>query len=67
MSELNIKVEGMHCGACVRRLTLALNRVEGVEAKQVDVGSATITYDPEKTSDSEIKRAVENAGFRVGA
>jgi len=48
MAEFTLRIDGMHCGACVRRVTLALATVEGAAAKDVQIGSAqlTSTLDP---------------------
>jgi len=35
---LNLTIEGMHCGACVRRVTTG---IEGVTVKSVEIGSVT--------------------------
>jgi cation transport ATPase len=42
---LNLAIEGMHCGACVRRVTTALQGIEGVTVKPVEVGSAKVAFD----------------------
>lgn len=62
---LTLQIDGMHCTACVNRVTTALRRVEGVAVEQVTVGSADVHYDPEQTSPEEIARAVDNIGFTV--
>jgi copper chaperone CopZ len=43
MAALALQLENMHCGACVRRVTLALNTIPGTHAHQVSIGTATIT------------------------
>jgi copper chaperone CopZ len=40
MAEYALKIDGMHCGACVRRVTQALGVVEGVTVNEVTVGAA---------------------------
>ena len=42
MSTINLKIEGMHCEACVNRVKRALERVEDTRIKEVQIGSATI-------------------------
>ena len=37
---LNLTIDGMHCGACVRRASQALASVEGVTVNEVRVGAA---------------------------
>jgi copper chaperone CopZ len=67
--KLDLIVEGMHCGSCVRRVALALQKVEGVEAEtvQVEIGSARVNYDAEKVTQQEIVDAVNGIGFTAHA
>lgn len=60
---LNLSIEGMHCGACVRRVTNALQGVEGVTVKSVEVGSAKVAFDAAETSAQEIAAALDRNGF----
>ena len=43
MAEFKLQIDGMHCGACVRRVTQALASVEGVKVNEVSVGAAQFT------------------------
>jgi copper chaperone len=60
---LNLAIEGMHCGACVRRVTTALQGVEGVTVNAVEVGSAKVSFNGEETSVQDITAAVDRIGF----
>ena len=60
---LNLAIEGMHCGACVRRVTSALQSVEGVTVKSVEVGSAEVAFDAAETSAQDITAALNRNGF----
>ena len=42
MREITLNIEGMHCGACVRRVTQALERTPGTEVVEVRVGAARV-------------------------
>lgn len=42
MIEITLNIEGMHCGACVRRVTQTLQRVPGAEVEEVRIGAARI-------------------------
>jgi copper chaperone len=64
-SPLTLSIEGMHCDACVRRVTTALQTVEGVELGPVKVGSALLSFDPEATTPKEITDAVNRIGFQA--
>jgi len=41
MAEISVKIDGMHCGSCVRRVGAALTAIEGVEVSEVRVGAAS--------------------------
>lgn len=67
--KLDLTIEGMHCGSCVRRVTLALQKVEGIEAPtvHVEIGSASVNYDEEQATQQEIVDAVNGIGFTAHA
>ena len=54
---LNLTIEGMHCAACVRRVTTALQGVQGVTVQSVEVGSAKIAFNAAETSPQDITAA----------
>jgi copper chaperone len=60
---LNLAIEGMHCGACVRRVTSALQSVQGVTVNSVEVGSAKVVFDAAETSAQDITAALDHNGF----
>lgn len=60
---LTLKIDGMHCDGCVRRVTAALAKVEGVEVKQVVVGRADVAFDASKAAPETIVAAVSKIGF----
>jgi len=62
-NELRLSIEGMHCGACVRRVTNALASLDGVQVDSVEVGSARMKYDGTRISPEEIVAAVDRIGF----
>lgn len=66
-SPLKISIDGMHCGACVRRVTEALEKTAGVQLGPVEVGSAQMTFNPEETTVESILAAVEGIGFHAHA
>lgn len=60
-----IKISGMHCGGCVKRVDAALNAINGVSAK-VDLESATaVVESTSEIGDEVLKDAVEALGFDV--
>lgn len=63
--ELKVSIEGMHCGACVRRVTNALQSLAGVQLDSVDVGSARMTFDPAQAPVENILSAINGIGFQA--
>jgi len=62
----SIKIKGMSCQHCVMAVTKALGAVEGVKNVQVDLKTATATYDETKPVDAKtIAEAVKKAGYEV--
>jgi copper chaperone len=64
-NSIRLSIEGMHCGACVRRVTNALTGVEGVRVDSVEVGSANVGFDPAAVAPEQITAAVEGIGFKA--
>jgi copper chaperone len=60
---LALSIEGMHCGACIRRVTHVLGKIEGVQVNSVEVGSASVTFDPEQVTVEKIACRVNQIGF----
>ena len=60
---LNLAIEGMHCGACVRRVTSALQSVEGVTVNSVEVGSAKVVFNAAEITAQDITAALDRNGF----
>jgi copper chaperone CopZ len=63
MAEFTLKIDGMHCGSCVRRVTQALAAVEGVAVNEVSIGSARLTSEPDPAPVDLAVAALANAGF----
>jgi copper chaperone CopZ len=64
MNELVMRIEGMSCDHCVRRVTKALEGTPGVTAvKDVKVGSATVDYDGKSESIDAIVQSLDRAGY----
>ena len=61
--KLQLHIEGMHCGACVRRVTTALNRLSGVQVVNVEIGSAQVQFDADASSVPQIVDTVNELGF----
>jgi copper chaperone len=65
MSEASLTIEGMSCQHCVMRVKKAIGLLPGVTESQVDIGTAKITYDESRIRKEDLKKAVEDAGYKV--
>jgi copper chaperone len=63
MTELLFQIDGMHCGACVQRVTRALNQVPGTQVDELRVGGARLHSDA-ALPDSYLT-AIRKAGFEA--
>ena len=63
MERVTLEVQGMSCGHCVRSVDEALKSVEGVQVEQVTIGSAIVSFDPEKVTMGTLIDAVADAGY----
>ena len=43
MTEFTLKIDGMHCASCVRRVSQALTATPGVIVNEVSVGAARLS------------------------
>lgn len=67
MQSTTIGISGMSCGHCVAAVKGALGRLDGVEVREVKIGSATVDFDPRTVTPERIARAIEDEGYGVGA
>ena len=67
MKKIEIKIEGMHCEGCSKRLTKVLSNVEGVNIAEVSLENklADIEYDETIAKIEDFYEAIEDAGFEV--
>ncbi|MBX9622642.1 MAG: heavy-metal-associated domain-containing protein [Gemmataceae bacterium] len=63
--DLTLKILGMHCGGCARRVRAALDQTPGVTVKAVAVGSATVALDPARATVESVVTALSRAGYQT--
>lgn len=63
MAQFTLQIDGMHCGACVRRVSQALAAVPGVTVDEVSVGAARLSSATEPAPVDAALAAVANAGY----
>lgn len=67
MKKVEIKIEGMHCEGCSKRLTKVLSNVKGANTVEVSLEKklADIEYDETIAKLEDFYEAIEDAGFEV--
>jgi len=63
METLKLTIEGMTCEHCVRAVRGRLEQTPGVKVSDVQVGSASLEYDPSKTNVDDIEDAIADEGY----
>lgn len=64
MNNVEIKISGMSCGHCVMAVKKELSKLNLTSAN-VEIGSAKITFEENKSNITEIEQAIEEAGYKV--
>lgn len=64
---LSLKVEGMSCAACARRIEKGLAKIPGVSESNVNFAMerATVSYDPQQVTLGDLVETIEKLGFGV--
>lgn len=60
-----LTIEGMTCSHCTARVTKALQAVKGVRSVAVNLDTKSAAIEGEDTADSDLRAAVEDAGYQV--
>ncbi|MGA9587085.1 MAG: cation transporter [Terracidiphilus sp.] len=63
MAEFTLRIDGMHCGSCVRRVTQALNSTANVEVEEVRIGAARLKSTDESSPVDAAIAALAKAGY----
>jgi copper chaperone CopZ len=62
MGEVSLRIDGMHCGACIRRVTQSLQAVPGARVDEVRLGAARVELAESDDTDALIA-SLAKAGF----
>ena len=65
MREIELAIQGMNCGHCVKAVERALDALPGVASREVKVGAARVAFDDAKTSPEALAAAIREEGFQV--
>jgi copper chaperone len=60
MAQLTLRIDNMHCGSCIRRVTQTLNGLPNTHAEEVRIGSARINTE---AAADQIQQALTAAGY----
>lgn len=63
MSEFTLRINGMHCGSCVRRVSRALSSTDGLKVNEVRVGAARLSSPVEPPPVDQAIAALAKAGY----
>jgi P-type Cu+ transporter len=66
-SSKTLKIEGMTCAACAKNVEKVTRKLDGVIESNVNYATEklNISYEPSKVRVSDIKKAVEKAGYKA--
>jgi len=67
MEKTILKILGMHCESCAKTIEKALSKEKGLISAQVNFNleNAIIEYNPEKINVDEIKKIIEETGYKT--
>ena len=63
MSEFTLRIDNMHCGSCIRRVSQALASADGVQVKEVRLGAARFSSTLNPASADLALAALAKAGY----
>jgi copper chaperone len=65
MDSITLKVEGMTCSHCVKRVHKALTEVSGVESAEVSLEKGQAEVKGRDLNPEALTKAVEQAGYKA--
>ena len=67
MEKIDLKIGGMTCAACARNVQKAIEKLDGISSADVNIATehASVEYDPEKVTKTQISQSVKSAGYYV--
>lgn len=63
MAEFTLRIDGMHCGGCVRRVSQALASTPGLAVDEVRVGAARLNASDAQSAVDAAIAALAKAGY----
>jgi copper chaperone len=63
MAEVVLRIDGMHCGSCIRRVTQAIGSAGPFDVKEVRLGAARFAATEAATAANTAIAALAKVGF----
>ncbi len=65
MEKLELKIEGMHCGACATGIQMLVSQMDGVKSVFVDYNGkvGTFEFDSSKVTKEQIIKSIAELGY----
>lgn len=63
MEKASLAIEGMTCGNCIAHVGRTLRTLPGVTAEAVELGKATVSFDPALIAADAIEKALTEDGY----
>ena len=63
MERVTLTIEGMTCDHCVRAVRGAIEKMPSAEVEKVEIGSATVRYDPARVDEEALTDAIADEGY----
>lgn len=63
MPQINLSVQGMTCGSCVKHVTKALEVLDGVESVHVDLQSGRVQVGRTTDQSDDLIHALDEEGY----
>lgn len=66
-SKIDFKIGGMTCASCAKAIERVVDKLDGIDSINVNIATekATINYDSSKLKLTQIRNAIEKAGYKV--
>lgn len=67
MEKIELKIDGMHCGACATGIQMMVSQMDGVQSIFVDYEGkkGTVEFDPSKMTKAEIIKSIAELGYKA--
>jgi len=67
IEKVQLPIKGMHCASCAVTIEKSIKKLPGIRSASVNIATdlAAVEFEPAKTSEEQIKRAIHDTGYSV--